>query len=72
MIIRKEPIQEPVNPRKRAKKDTITDVEQASPKETPPSFCHKAYYKGDNNVDKSGSTTGTNLSNISTRIEKPI
>ena len=31
-IIRKEPIREPVNPRKREKEDIITDVEKASSK----------------------------------------
>ena len=41
MIIRKQPIPEPVNPRKRSKDDTITDIEKTSPKETPPSFRHK-------------------------------
>ena len=34
-IIRKQPIQEPVNPRKRAKEDTITYAERTIPKETP-------------------------------------
>ena len=32
LIIRKQPIQEPVNPRKRAKENTLTDVEKTSPK----------------------------------------
>ena len=35
-IIRKQHIQEPVNPRKGEKEDTITDVEKVFPKETPP------------------------------------
>ena len=35
---RKEHIQEPVKPRKRAKEDTLTDVEQYIPKKTPPYF----------------------------------
>ena len=48
-IIRKEPIQEPVNPRKRAIGITLTDVEKGSPKETPSSFRHKVDYKGDTN-----------------------
>ena len=47
MIIRKQIIQEPVNPRKRSKEDAITDVEKATPKETPTQFWHKADYKGD-------------------------
>ena len=49
MIIRKEPIQEPINPSIRSKEDTITDVEKSCPKLTPPSFWHKVDYKGDNN-----------------------
>ena len=32
LIIRKQPIQEPVNPQKKTKEDTLTDVEKASPK----------------------------------------
>ena len=40
-IIRKEPIQEPVNPRKMSKENTITDIEKSCPKETPPLFWHK-------------------------------
>ena len=34
----KETIQEPVNPSKRAKEDTIPDVETISPKEAPSFF----------------------------------
>ena len=48
-IIRKQPIQEPVNPRKRVKYDTRNYVEKYSPKETPPSFRNKLDYKGDTN-----------------------
>ena len=54
-IIRKQHIQEPVNPRKRAKENTLTDVEKVSPKETPPSFQHKVNYKGDTNDKTRGS-----------------
>ena len=55
LILRKEPIQEPVNPRKRAKEDTITDVEKYSPKETPPLFWHTVDYKGNTNEKTHGS-----------------
>ena len=48
-IMRKETIQEPVNPSKRSKEDTITDVEKSSPKERNPLFWHKVDYKGDTN-----------------------
>ena len=54
-IIRKQPIQEPVNPSKRVKEITLTDVEKCSPKEKPPSFWHKVEYRGDNNEKTSGS-----------------
>ena len=54
-IIRKKPIKEPVNPRKRAKENTLTDEEKGSPKEKNPSFCHKVYYKGDTNEKTRGS-----------------
>ena len=47
-IIRQQPSKEPVNPRKRAKENTLTDVEKSSPKETTPSFLHKVDYEGDN------------------------
>ena len=49
MIIKKERIREPVKPRKRAKEDTITDVEKSSPKKTSPYFRHKVDYEGDTN-----------------------
>ena len=55
LIIRKEPIREPVNPRKREKEDIITDVEKASPKKTPQFFQHKVEYKGDKNDKNHGS-----------------
>ena len=54
-IIRRQPIKEPVNPRKRAKENTLTDEEKGSPKEKNPSFCHKVYYKGDTNEKTRGS-----------------
>ena len=54
-IIIKEPIQEPVNPRKSSKQDTIADVEKYSLKETPPYFRHKVYYGGDTNEKTRGS-----------------
>ena len=44
LMIRKQPIQEPVNPKKREKHDTITDVKKDNPKETHPSFFHRVYY----------------------------
>ena len=47
LIIRKEPIREPVNPRKRAKEGTINDVEKSSLEKTPPSFLNKVDYEGD-------------------------
>ena len=47
-MIRQQPSKEPVNPRKRAKENTLTDVEEVIPKETPPSFLHKVDYEGDN------------------------
>ena len=53
-IIRKQHIQEPVNPKKREKEDTITDVEKVFPKEIPPSFWHKVDYKGDTNEKTHG------------------
>ena len=49
MIIRKEPIQEPVNPRKRTKQNTITDAEKNCPKKTPPFFLHKVDYEVNTN-----------------------
>ena len=36
LITRKQPITEPVNPSKRSKENTLTDVEKCSTKETPP------------------------------------
>ena len=36
LIIIKQPIKEPVNSSKREKEITLTDVEKAGPKETPP------------------------------------
>ena len=47
LIIRKQPIQEPVNPRKRAKENTLTDIEKGSPKEKFPSFWNTVDYEGD-------------------------
>ena len=55
LIIKKEPILEPVNPRKMAKEDTITDVEKLSPKKRSPSFRHKVDYEGDTNEKTRGS-----------------
>ena len=46
-IIRRQHIQEPVNPRKRAKENTLTEVKTNSPKETPPTFWHKVDCEGD-------------------------
>ena len=48
-IIRKQPIKEPVNPRKKKKENNLTDVEKFSSKETPPLFQNKVNYKGDTN-----------------------
>ena len=45
-VIRKEPIVVPVNPSKKSKEDTITDVEKYSLKK-PPYFRHKVDYEGD-------------------------
>ena len=53
-IIRKQPIQEPVNPSKRAIQDTITYVEKSSPKETPPQFWNKVDYEGYTNEKTHG------------------
>ena len=49
LIIKKEHIQEPVNPRKRSKDNTLTDVKKCSPKETPLSFWHEVDNKCDTN-----------------------
>ena len=38
-----------------AKDDTITDVEKASPKQTPPYFRHKVDYEVDTNENNRGS-----------------
>ena len=54
LIMRKDPIQEPVNPSKRAKEDNIPDVEKNSPRETTPLFWHKVDYKGENNEKTRG------------------
>ena len=69
LIIRKQPIKEPVKPRKRAKEITLTDVEKGSTKEAPPSFWHKIDYKYDNNEkihgsDDSASETGCCVRNL--------
>ena len=55
MTIKKQPIQEPVNPRKRAKENNLTDVEKFSPKEAFTWFCHKIDNKADNNENTHGS-----------------
>ena len=54
LITQKETIQEPVNPSKSSKEDTIPDVEKSIPKETPPLFRHKVNYKGDTNEKTHG------------------
>ena len=54
-IIRKQPIQEPVNPRKRSKEDTITYAERTIPKETPAQFWNKVYQEGETNEKTHGS-----------------
>ena len=54
MIIRKQPIKEPVNPRKNTKDDTIPDIEKSIPKETPPSFRNKVDCEGDTNEKTRG------------------
>ena len=41
LIMIKKTIKEPVNPSKRAKRNTLTDVEKVNPKEIPPSFRNK-------------------------------
>ena len=46
-VIRKEPIEDTVNPRKISKEDTVTDLEKDSLHKTPPYFLHKLYYEGD-------------------------
>ena len=48
-IIRIKSIKEPVNPRKRAKENTLTGVGKCSSKEISPSFRNKVDYEGDNN-----------------------
>ena len=47
LIAGKETVQEPVNPNKSAKEDTIPDIEKSGPKETPPPFKNKVDYIGD-------------------------
>ena len=47
LVIRKKYIGDTVNPRKRSKDDTVTDVEKYSLHKTPPSFWHNADYEGD-------------------------
>ena len=54
LITRKETIQEPVNPSKGAKEDTVPDVEKSSPRETLPSFKNKVDYKCDTNYKTHG------------------
>ena len=55
LIIRKEPIQEPVNPRKKSKEVTIPDVGKSILKETTPSYRHMVDYIGDTNDKAHGS-----------------
>ena len=55
MIIRKQPIQEPVNTRKMAKENNLTDVEKGRPKETFSWFCNKVDYEGGTNEKTRGS-----------------
>ena len=54
-MTRKKPIKESANPSKRAKENTLTDVEKNSPKETLPKVRHKLDYKGDTNEKTRGS-----------------
>ena len=51
----KKTIQEPVNPRRTAKENTLTDVEKDSPKERPTSFCNRIDYEDDTNKQIIGS-----------------
>ena len=55
LIIRKQTIQEAVNPRKRLKGNNLNDVEKLSPKETPTTFWHEVDYEGDTNEKAYGS-----------------
>ena len=55
MIMKKEPMKELFNPRKRTKEDNIHDVEKGSPKETTPLFRNKVDYKGDTKEKTHGS-----------------
>ena len=55
MITRKETIQEPSNPSKRAKEDTTPYVENSIPKERTPLFQHKVDFKDDTNEKTHGS-----------------
>ena len=54
LIMRKEPMKEPVNPRKKVKEYTIPDVEKIGPKETTLLFWHKVDYRGDTNEKTHG------------------
>ena len=61
-VIRKERIGDTVNPRTRAKWDTVTDVEKYSLQKTPPYFRHKVDYEGntyENNCCSDDSPTET-------------
>ena len=48
-VIRKEPIGDIFNPRKMAKEDNVTYVEEYSLQKTLPYFRHKVDYEGDTN-----------------------
>ena len=63
----REHIQEPFNPIKQAKEDTIRDVETISPKETTPLFQHKADYKGDINQKTHGSDDSPSKTDVCVR-----
>ena len=54
LIIIKQPIQWPFNPRKNSKK-YLNWCRKISPKEAPPTFRHKVDYKGDTNEKTHGS-----------------
>ena len=53
-IIIKQPIKEPVNPRKITQENPFTEVEKGITKETPQSFLNKVDYKGDTNEKTHG------------------
>ena len=55
----KETIQEPFNPRKKAKEITLTDIEKGIPKEKPPLILHKVDYEGDTNEKTHGYDSST-------------